>query len=214
MKHIIKEILFLERAKHTINEVGINIDRSDYNWRKANKINPNPKKGETFIKKHVHNFETNKFKYVVEAEEYENDYFVISFYPKLPDNWYDKQSRLRMDNEDYDSKYSFKTSDEKFKIMGLIVSYMYEILNHNPLASFGYFGAPNKHTTDVDADMLGTDRSNLYPKILNSYFNGTHYPTFKIEKFSGGVLINKEKTKEIPKEEMLNYGQKILFDHL
>jgi hypothetical protein len=214
MKHIIKGVLLLERAKHIINEVGINIDRSDYNWRKANKVPPNPKEGETFIKKHINNFETKKFKYIVEAEEYEHDYFVISFYPKLPDNWYDKQTRLRMDDKDYDSHYSFRTNDEKFKIMGLIVSYIFEILNSNPLASFGYFGAPNKHTTDRDKDIFNTDRSNLYPKILNSYFMDTHFPTHVVQSFSGGILINKEKANEVPREEMLNYAQKILIDHL
>jgi hypothetical protein len=42
----------------------------------------------------------------------------------------------------------------------------------------------------------------------------THFPTHVVQSFSGGILINKEKANEVPREEMLNYAQKILIDHL
>ena len=214
MRDLIKKIL--------LQEISINIDRDDYNWRKS--VTTGPKGDEIFKRDQIRTFKIDNQKYVVNTEEYEEDYYLVAFYPKLPDSWHEKQQRLKIKGEPYHDKYSVTSNVEdggvkslkghEFKVFGLLVQHLQEILKENPLASFGYVGAPNKHTGDSNRDLYDTKRANIYAKMLDDHFSNTHYPTFSNKSVSGGMLVNKEKTKEIPKEELLNYGMHILTSHI
>jgi hypothetical protein len=205
VRNLIKKIL--------LQEISINVNRDDYKWRKS--VTTGPKPGKSFKRNQVRTFKTPKYKYIVDTEEYDEDFYVISFYPKLNDSWYNKQQKLRDRGEPFHSKYSHQTEEgQQFKIFGLLIRHMEEILKENPLASFGYFGAPNIHTGNNNKDVYDTKRYKIYGTLLNDQFNDTHFPTEEIERFSGGLLINREKSKEIPREELVRFGTHILNDYL
>jgi hypothetical protein len=163
------------------------------------------------LKTHTSVFFTKKFKYIVEVEEYDNHFYLVSFYPKLNKDWYDKQLTRKMFGQDYKDKYSYRTNENiPMKILGVLVEHIRDILNKDPYASFGYFGAPDEKT-DRDEDIINTQRFRVYNPMMVREFGKTHKLVAKTE-YSGALLINKEVEKEFP--EIVDYGLDILQTHL
>jgi hypothetical protein len=96
------------------------------------------------------------------------------------------------------------------KIFSVLVEHIQDIINKDPLASFGYFGAPDIKT-DNDEDILNTQRFRIYNHIMLKNFGNTHKVIAKTE-YSGALIINKEVEKQYP--EIVNYGIEILQAHL
>lgn len=227
MKHIIRrlinEIIFSEP------------DKEKFRWKYVQtKTFPDKKT-------HISTFRTPTYKYVVEAEEYENHFYFISFYPNLSQSFNTKQFRLSRSNQPYLDKYSFRTNEKvitkddqiklskmstkekeeylktlpsmSLKIFSLILSYMDEILNKDPLASFGYFGAANIKgvKSNPDDDFKNTQRFRVYRLMLDKHFKDTHNP-YHEENFSASLYINKKAEEEFPG--IIQYGNEIIQNHL
>ena len=78
-----------EKIKELLNEIKFSQERADelkqkFGWRFVQSSNPKPNK--TYQKLHVYTFRTPKYKYLVHIEEYEYDYYLISFFNILPRN--------------------------------------------------------------------------------------------------------------------------------
>jgi len=227
MRHIIKKLL---------NEITFGKpDREKFGWRYV-QTKKSPDK-----KTHISTFRTPTYKYIVEAEEYKNHFYFISFYPSLDQSYESKQYRLMMSNQKYSDKYTFRTNEKVItkddqikmlkmskkekdeylktlpsmfnKILSLILYYMDEILEKDPLASFGYFGAPNIKgvNKNPDEDFKNSQRFIVWRSILNQRYKDTHNP-YHEEKFSASLYINKEVEKEFPG--ILKYGEDIIASHL
>ena len=163
------------------------------------------------LKTHTSVFFTNKFKYIVEVEEYDNHFYLVSFYPKLDKSWYDKQLTRKMYGQNYKDKYSYRTNENvPTKILGVLVEHIQDILVRDPYASFGYFGAPDIKT-DNDIDIFDTQRFRVYNHLMSKKFGDTHKVIGKSE-YSGALIINKEVENQFP--EIVNYGEEILQSHL
>jgi 23S rRNA G2069 N7-methylase RlmK/C1962 C5-methylase RlmI len=76
----------------------INESKEDMGWRDVQT------KTSDRLKTHTSVFFTKKFKYIVEVEEYDNHFYLVSFYPKLNKDWYDKQLTRKMYGQDYKDK--------------------------------------------------------------------------------------------------------------
>jgi hypothetical protein len=162
-------------------------------------------------KTHISVFFTPKFKYNVEVQEYDNHFYLVSFYPKIYKDWYDKQLKRKMYNQDYLDKYSYKTNENNaFKVFRVLVEHISDILKKDPLASFGYFGAPDVKSDD-DEDIFETQRYRVYNTKLGEMFNSTHRLVGSPE-YSGGLLINRIVEENFPG--IVNYGIDILQTHL
>ena len=178
--------------KHILHQY-ITESKEDLGWRDVQT------KTSERLKTHTSVFFTKKFKYIVEVEEYDNHFYLVSFYPKLNKDWY------------YKDKYSYRTNENiPMKILSVLVEHIQDIINKDPLASFGYFGAPDIKT-DNDEDILNTQRFRVYNHIMLKKFGNTHKVIGKIE-YSGALIINKEVEKQYP--EIVNYGVEILQSHL
>ena len=226
MKHIIKKL---------IKEIEFNPDREKFKWRYVKTTKGSGKKT------HISTFRTPTYKYIVNAEEYDNHFYFISFYPSLNQSFETKQFRSMMKDRPYFDKYSYRTNEKvisredqerlskmsekekeeelkklpsmAFKIFALILSYMDEILAKDPLASFGYFGASNIKgiTQNPDDDLINTQRFRVYKLMLDDHFKNTHIPYHK-KSLSGSLYINKVSEKEFPG--IVEYGNRILQSHL
>jgi hypothetical protein len=195
MKHLIKTIL-----RRYILE-----DKQEMRWRDVQT------KTSDKLKTHTSVFFTNKFKYIVEVEEYDNHFYLVSFYPKLNKDWYDKQLKRKMYGQNYLDKYSFRTNENiSRKILGVLVEHISDIIKKDPFASFGYFGAPDIKS-DNDEDIFDTQRFRVYNQIMNRNFGSTHRVIAKPE-YSGSLIINREVENEFP--DIINYGIDILQTHL
>jgi hypothetical protein len=203
-----------EKIKELLNEIKFSQERADelkqkFGWRFVQSANP--KSGKSYQKLHIYTFRTPKYKYNVHIEEYEYDYYLISFFPKLNKDFYAKQSILgAMGREHYD-EYSYLTKENiPLQIITLLISEMKEILKEKPYASFGYFGAPNVKTGE-DEDLFNTKRVRIYNNIIYNELSNTH-KVVSDPTFSGSLILNKEVLEEYPSYE--NYCMDILVSHL
>jgi hypothetical protein len=203
-----------EKIKELLNEIKFSQERADelkqkFGWRFVQ--SSNPKSGKSYQKLHIYTFRTPKYKYIVHIEEYEYDYYLISFFPKLNKDFYAKQSILgAMGREHYD-EYSYLTKENiPLQIITLLISEMKEILKEKPYASFGYFGAPNVKTGE-DEDLFNTKRVRIYNNIIYNELSNTH-KVVSDPTFSGSLILNKEVLEEYPLYE--NYCMDILVSHL
>jgi hypothetical protein len=203
-----------EKIKELLNEIKFSQERADelkqkFGWRFVQ--SSNPKSDKHYQKLHIYTFKTPKYKYIVHIEQYEYDYYLISFFPKLNKDFYVKQSRLGdMGREHYD-EYSYLTKENiPLQIITLLVSEMKKILKEKPYSSFGYFGAPNIKTGNDD-DLFNTKRVRIYNNIIYNELSETH-KVISDPTFSGSLILNKEVLKEFPLYE--NYCMDILVSHL
>jgi hypothetical protein len=203
-----------EKIKELLNEIKFSQKRADelkqkFGWRFVQ--SSNPKSDKRYQKLHIYTFKTPKYKYIVHIEQYEYDYYLISFFPKLNKDFYVKQSRLGdMGREHYD-EYSYLTKENiPLQIITLLVSEMKKILKEKPYSSFGYFGAPNIKTGNDD-DLFNTKRVRIYNNIIYNELSETH-KVISDPTFSGSLILNKEVLKEFPLYE--NYCMDILVSHL
>jgi hypothetical protein len=203
-----------EKIKKILNEIKFSQERADelkqkFGWRFVQSANP--KSDKSYQKLHIYTFRTPKYKYIVHIEEYEYDYYLISFFPKLNKDFYVKQSVMSaMGREHYD-EYSYLTKENiPLQIITLLISEMKGILKEKPYASFGYFGAPDVKTGE-DEDLFNTKRVRVYNNIIYSELSNTH-KVISDPTFSGSLILNKEVLEEYPAYE--NYCMDILESHL
>ena len=225
MKHLIRKLL---------KEIVFKADKEKFKWRDVGNKTVDGKKI------HTSTFRTPTYKYIVNAEEYPNHFYLISFYPSLNTDYFVKQFKKQEKGDRFYDKYSFRT-DEKvispedqvrlfkmgrkerqeelnklpsmvYKVFALITEYMDEILKKDPLASFGYFGASDsKGSQNPDDDLINSKRFRVYRLMLDNHFKNSHTPHHK-KSFSGSLYINNLSEKTIP--DILEYGELILSDHL
>lgn len=195
-----------------LNEIKLSSKKEDYAWRYV-QSNP-PKEDDTYNKVHIFTFRTPKYKYIVESEEYDKDFYLISFKPKLNKDFYTKQSMLTSKGGDYNDEYTYQTKENiPLQVMGVLVNYMNSVFDENPNASFGYLGAPNiKTNREQDEDLFNTKRVRIYNNLLNGEFGGTHKVIHNIQ-FSGGLVINTIVLDELG-DDFIRYAQDILMSHL
>jgi hypothetical protein len=202
------------KIKQILNEIKFSQEKADelkdkFGWRFVQ--NEKPKSGNKYKNLRIYTFHTPKYKYIVHIEEYEYDYFLISFFPKLNMDFYVKQQKIGERGGKYYDKYSYLTKEQiPLKIFSLLVSEMKNILNDHPYASFGYFGAPD-YKSGEETDLFNTKRVRIYNELLGGEFNNTHIIKSELE-FSGGILLNREVLDEYPDLEL--YCRDILQTHL
>ena len=192
-----------ELIRMVLNEINFSQEYADklknkFGWRFVQTTNPRSDK--KYKKLHIYTFKSPKYKYNVHIEEYEYDYYLISFFPKLNKDFYVKQSKLGSAGQKHYDEYTYLTKENiPLKILSLMVSEMKNILSEKPYASFGYFGAPD-YKTGEDDDMFNTKRVRVYNGLLLGEFNKTH-KIVSDPRFSGSVLINREVLQEYPEFE-------------
>jgi len=201
IKKLLKEIKFSQERADEL--------KDKFGWRFVQSARP--KQGKSYNKLHIYTFKTPKYKYIVHIEEYEYDFFLISFFPKLNKDFYVKQSMLSSRGQKYYDEYSYLTKENiPLKILTLLISEMKNILKEKPFASFGYFGAPDVKTGE-DEDLFNTKRVRIYNQMIENELSQTH-KVLSDPTFSGSVIINKEVLDEHPLYEQ--YCLDILISHL
>lgn len=200
--------------KKLLNEIKFSQERADelkdrFGWRYVQ--SQRPKEGKNYKKLHIYTFKSPKYKYNVHIEEYEYDYYLISFFPKLNKDFFVKQSNLGAKGREHYDEYSYLTKENiPLQILSLLVSEIKNILKEKPYASFGYFGAAD-YKKGSDEDLFNTKRVRIYNQMLDDEFNTTH-KIFSDPTYSGSVLINKDVLKEYPQYKQ--YCVDILISHL
>ena len=157
-------------------------------------------------------FKSEKYKFIVDIEQYELDFYLISFYPKLNLDFEIKQDKLRSLGRPHHTKYSYQTKEQiPFQIFNLLITMMEDFLKENPMASFGFFGAPNVSTGNETEDFFNTKRLRIYDEMIRRNFSQTH-EIITTPEFSGGRVLNKKVLEVHP--ELIEYSKQILRSHV
>ncbi len=205
MDNIIKKIL----NEIKFSQEGADELKDKFGWRYVQSTRP--KSGKKYNRLHIYTFRSPKYKYIVHVEEYEYDYYLISFFPKLNTDFSVRQAKLASYGQKFYDEYSYLTKENiPLQILSLLISEMKSILKNNPYASFGYFGAPD-YKTGNDEDMFNTKRVRIYNRIISDELSGTH-KIISDPTFSGSVILNKEVLEEYPMLE--KYCIDLLKSHL
>jgi hypothetical protein len=201
--------------KKLLNEIKFSQERANelkdkFGWRFVQ--TQKPKSGELYNKLHIYTFRSPKYKYNVYIEEYDYEFYLISFTPKLNKDFFVKQSILQQKGRKFFDAYSYQTKEQiPLQIFSLMVSEINKILKTKQFASFGYLGAPDVKTGDDDFDMFNTKRVRIYNQLLNDEFGNTHKIISDI-RFSGSLVLNRDVLEEYPMLE--KYCFDILESHL
>lgn len=170
------------------------------------------KESDKFNQVLTYTFKSQKYKYIVDIEQYDLDFYLISFYPKLNLDFDIKQQKLEKMGMPSHTKYSYQTREKiPFQILNLLMGLMEDFLKENPMASFGYFGAPNINTGNESEDFFNTKRLRIYDGMFKQNFSQTH-EVITNPKFSGGLILNKKVLVNHP--ELKEYSFEILRSHV
>jgi hypothetical protein len=139
-----------ERIKQILREIDFSVDPEEFGWRYVQ--SKDPKSSEKFTKRHIYTFKTPKFKYVVYSDEYDYQLFIISFFPKLQDDFFVKQQKLASAGQKHYDEYSFQTKEQiPLKVFGLLQNYIKQILSENKsFDSNGVLCTPLKFNSNYD----------------------------------------------------------------
>ena len=115
-----------ELIRTILNEVKFSQENADklkhkFGWRFVQTANP--KSGKNYKKLHIYTFRSPKYKYNVHIEEYEYDFYLISFFPKLNMDFYVKQSKLGSTGQKHYDEFTYLTKENiPLKILSLMIS--------------------------------------------------------------------------------------------
>lgn len=122
--------------------------------------------------------------YIVTVEEYEYDMYVIKFHKKLDSN---RKFRYNLLTNEFRAR----------KILNTCINIGIAFYQRNPLASFGFIGAPT--IDEIESNKFDhTKRFNLYDKFARLHFNPDHFDhTVNVQR-SAYLLMNKKKREQEP----------------
>lgn len=186
--------------KRLLNEIKYTKDpellKKQYGYRPAQTIKG--REGEKFQERDVDVFFSDKYKYHVHVDKFDNHLYLVAFFPHLDKSFFTKQHMLSKTGQKYNDQFTYQTKENIFyDVIGLMLDKCKSILDKDKLASFSYMGAPDI-LTDKDDNLHNTKRFRVYNKLMIDQFSDTHILDIKKE-YSISVLLNKEYLEEISK---------------
>ena len=150
------------------------------------------------LKTHRYSFKTSKkLRFLVDVEEYDFQVFIIKFY--LKSHLYSAK-RFNLLTNDFDTPRKLRTC----------LQIMLSIYKKNPLASFGFIGAPiiddERHINETRSN---TKRYRIYSILVKSLFSDLHFTHAYNQKQSAYALINKDNLEP----ELFTKVQKLFADY-
>ena len=148
-----------------------------------------PHEGKIHIKKHISVFHAEGHKFIIEVYEYPHHFYLVAFYPKLNRDFSKNKYRIQLNLKN------------KYGVLSTVFNHMGKIINDDPLACIGFYGAP-----DVDDDVPGysTQDSKRYQLYLKMVKRFGFYELCEIvtdPNLSSITLLNKENLKQDPELE-------------
>lgn len=154
--------------------------------------------GDLYKEREVDVFFSDKYKYHVHVDKFDNHLYLVAFFPHLDSSFFEKQEKLRRRGGEYHDKYTYQTKENIFyDVMTIMLDKCDTILRNDSLSSFSYMGAPDINT-GKESDLENTKRFRVYNKIMYDHYKNTHFFE-NDETYSMSILINKKYIEEITK---------------
>lgn len=149
--------------------------------------------------------------YIVEIIFYKDNIHVVQFYLKNHRHSKNRFSLLL-------SNKNKNTSVHFFYLMNTLVGITQDLYKLNPLASFGFIGAPTKKEKDktlnfnninIDGTIKNTKRFRVYLLYIKRYFDPMYFDYFSFNDSSCFLLKNKKNTS-LSKETINDYLNEVI----
>jgi len=150
------------------------------------------------LKTHRYSFKTSKkLRFLVDVEEYDFQVFIVKFY--LKSHLY-SDKRFNLLTNDFDTP----------RKLGTCLQIMLSIYKKNPLASFGFIGAPIiDDKRNINEEENNTKRYRIYSTMVKSLFSDVHFTHSYNQRKSAYTLINKDNLEP----ELFTKVQKMFVDY-
>lgn len=148
-----------------------------------------------YVRTHIYAFRTERYRYLIEVEQYLNEIFIIKFYRK--------QDKSR------DCKFNILTHENNCtKIVSTCIQVLIRILQTHPKASFGFLGS---HTIDGDKVEArnNTKRFKVYKAAMENLIGDTVFAHSMDVIHSTYLMINKQNE---PEDEFLTTAREMFED--
>ena len=126
--------------------------------------------------------------YIVEAEEFHYDFFILGFYLERDEN--------KGTNEKYGLRsYLYDTS----RVLATCVQIMKQLYQKNSKSSFGFIGTPSVDD-QKDLDLANTKRYRVYSQLMANVVSPDSFQHYADKERSMYLLINRSQSKELLRE--------------
>lgn len=156
---------------------------------------------------------------IVEVFHHPNNVYVVKFFLKKH-RYSDKRYNLVYPNKYRKRKGAINGSKCFLKVMNTVLQISLEILNNDPIASFGYMGAPIKEEQEdpkrinVDGTIIDTKRYKVYLSYVKRYFDPSAFEYLDSNKTSIMLLRNNKNKTTLTKKVADNYIKDIVIPNL
>lgn len=154
-----------------------------------------PLASEPFLHTHIYTFRCGQtgLRYMVLLEEFGYNFYTIKFYPKI--------------FADSSKKYNLMTNAGRAApIINTCLNIMADILSKDPLASFGFTGAP----LDSESDQYPTKRYRIYKRIMENFFSPENFYHYTKSSRNAYFLVNRKKDQP---EQLVQQLERLLEQH-
>jgi hypothetical protein len=157
-----------------------------------------PKAGHTFERKRIGVFHAEGKKFIIETYQYANHFYLVAFYPKLNRDFYKNKYRIQMNLKN------------QFTVLSTVFRYMKQLMEKDPLASVGFYGAPDLEDKDPNYSTHISKRYRIYIEMIKQFEMDVDHNLIKDPNLSAVMLINKEYLKQAP--DLVKFGEQAMDD--
>lgn len=145
-----------------------------------------PKEGQLYDKKRISVFHAEGKKFIIEMYQYPNDFFLVSYYPKLNRDFKDNKYRIQLNLKN------------PYTVLSTVFSEMGKIFNDNPMASCGFYGAPDLEDNEPNFTIENSKRFKIYRQLIGRFNLNNGRKIIVDESNSSIILLSDEKLKVMP----------------
>ena len=143
-----------------------------------------PKEGKIHDRKRIAVFHGEGKKFIIEVYEYPHHFYLVSYYPKLNRDFYKNKYRIQLNLKN------------QYTVLSTVFRYMKNILGKDPLASIGFYGAPDVEDKDPNFSTYMSKRYRVYLTMIDKFQLDDNREIVKDSNLSAIILLSTEALKE------------------
>lgn len=145
------------------------------------------REGQDFQKKRIAVFHGEGKKFIIEVYECNYHFYYVAYYPKLNRDFVKNKYRIQLNLKN------------QFKVLGTVFNFIKEsITGKDPLASIGFFGAPDLEDNDPNYTTYMSKRYKIYLNMIKQFKLDHNCKIIEDPNLSAFMLVNKTHLQQEP----------------
>lgn len=148
-----------------------------------------PQEGKLHNRKRIAVFHGEGKKFIIEVYEYPHHFYLVAYYPKLNSDF----AKSRKQPNKYRIQLNLKN---KYAVLSTVFRYMKQLMIKDPLASVGFYGAPDLNDSDPGYSTYMSKRYRVYLSMIDHFQLDENHEVVKDPKLSAIILLSNESLKQ------------------